>query len=53
MKHLPKVRIDLNSNFKEDQIAREKLYYLHGGDGGTGGGGNDGGGDPSNPPMFP
>jgi hypothetical protein len=52
MRHLPKVRIDLKSNFKEDQIAREKMNYLQGGDNGSGDG-NDDGGEPSNPPIFP
>jgi hypothetical protein len=52
MRHLPKVRIDLKSNFKEDQIAPEKLNYLQGGDG-PGGDGNGDGGEGSNPPIFP
>ena len=52
MRHLPKVRKDLKSNFKEDQIEREKLNYLQGGDG-PGGDGNGDGGEGSIPPIFP
>jgi len=52
MRHLPKVRIDLKSNFKEDQIAFEKLNYLQGGDG-QGGDGNDDGGEGTLPPINP
>jgi hypothetical protein len=52
MRHLPKVRIDLKSNFKEDQIALEKMNFLQGGDGGSGDGNNDGG-EGTNPPIFP
>ena len=43
MRKLPKVREDLKTKFKENQIAREKLNLLQGGDGT----GNDGGGDGS------
>jgi hypothetical protein len=52
MRHLPKVRIDLKSNFKEDQITREKLNYLQGGDGGSGDG-NDDLGEEIIPPIIP
>lgn len=43
MRQLPKVRKDLKTNFKEDQIACEKLNRLQGGDGT--GDGDDGGGE--------
>lgn len=41
MRQLPKVRKDLNTNFKSDQIESMKMNYLHGGDG-TGDGNGDG-----------
>lgn len=47
---MPKVRKDLKTTFKNDQIENAKMDYLKGGDG-TGGNDGDQGSDP--PPWNP
>ena len=56
MRQLPKVRKDLKTNFKNDEIEIKKLNYLQGGDGTGGGDGDDNGGQGGsgtwNPQFF-